>query len=547
MNRRGFLSKLAAALLYPFQTHTMPYPESAHPYGINLDETQTFVQPGSPERIVVYFDALCATESGYDFVFLYDAADNPVGKPAGYSGVELAGLIIAVQGDTIKVRLTSDGSLQYYGYKVTNVATPTASGRLAAIHVYQSGSYLTERDVDGNWSQGTPFAAAADSGGGISPGNMPSDYPNNLGAIGSGSPTIYWLGNGLPTAPLPFTRSNPIAGDTGVFWEGYWDRAGGGWWANGAWYTLLPCFNYNAGVNDSYRWAMLKSVAYEGGDTAWPNLWTEMDQGNSPSHPTRIGNQERAAIRWDGTSTVIDLFDRVEGTPNSNCLYTYDLDTDTWSAAYGVADFGAPVVIGLHGDVGNNIFRFPNDDIGVVYSIGNVIYYRLYVRATDSWAAAVTVKTHGASDARVCTMIPDSSKELLHVFTINKTSGLEAAYHAVPHTAAPVADAFVWNTYTPDAFGHGTMFDGQIAVPFDDYDENMVWLAPSTGGATTFTAEILPRPIHTSGTIDTGTPSCATLFFIPTPVAPAGGGNFAYFGSPSFGISKSTQGHGWFT
>lgn len=388
---------------------------------------------------------------------------------------------------------------------------------LACVYVYQGPKfYLSVRDAGGNWSAGSVFGDydSTDTYNGVSTGYPGDSYPDRLGVIQT-PPTLadpaLWLGNGPPDAALPILLSNDIVGDEGPRFWGYWDCSMGGWWANSAWYALLVIKNPTGGY---YRFAMLKSIAYEGEDPDRPNLWTEMDQTNSPVHTAASITWLNAAARWDGISSKIDLISVSQDDTSIYSLWTYDLATDTWSAAYGTEEFGTPqIFLPYNGSVGNGIFRFPNDDIGVVYCKTTTVYYRLYVAATSSWSAEVVVKTYAGGDARVGTIIPDSSKESLHVFTIdNNNPSTTAAYHVVPHTDAPIPDCYSWGTLdTPDAFGNGTIFEGQLCVPFDSNDDNLVWIAPNTGGATTFVSETLPRPVG-----DTGLPSCASLFYIPT-------------------------------
>ena len=91
--------------------------ESAHPYANNIDESWTIYKEGA-ESISVTFSENTETESGYDFIYIYDGGGNQIGE---YSGKSLAGKTITINGDTVKIRLTSDGSNEYYGLRVTNV------------------------------------------------------------------------------------------------------------------------------------------------------------------------------------------------------------------------------------------------------------------------------------------------------------------------------------------------------------------------------------------------------------------------------------------
>ena len=91
--------------------------ESLHPYEHYSEETYTIHKDGA-KRIAVVFSESTETESGCDYISIYDKDNNMVGQ---YSGTELSGKRIVVQGDTVIIKLTSDGSNNYYGFSVTDV------------------------------------------------------------------------------------------------------------------------------------------------------------------------------------------------------------------------------------------------------------------------------------------------------------------------------------------------------------------------------------------------------------------------------------------
>ena len=104
----------------------MPFPESLHPYLSDTDDTQTYTSAGAG-GLLVTFDPLTETEHHYDFVYVQDGSSTDVpGSP--FDSTTLAGVTLWVPGDTLKVRLTSDSSVEYYGYKVTAI---TATGAVA--------------------------------------------------------------------------------------------------------------------------------------------------------------------------------------------------------------------------------------------------------------------------------------------------------------------------------------------------------------------------------------------------------------------------------
>ena len=92
-------------------------PESEHPYPNSCDESWIINKPNA-DRIAITFSSDTQTEQGCDYIYIYDFDDNQIGY---YSGDELSGKKVIVHGDTIKIRLTSDGSVQGYGFSITNI------------------------------------------------------------------------------------------------------------------------------------------------------------------------------------------------------------------------------------------------------------------------------------------------------------------------------------------------------------------------------------------------------------------------------------------
>ena len=113
------------------------YPASAHPYTNNTDKTWVYTAAGTPASIDVTFgDA--DVESGWDYIYVTDKnGKNVAGSP--FTGFALAGKTVTVPGDTVKIRLTSDGSVTGWGFEVTNVSGPSgAKLRAGTTHVRTS-------------------------------------------------------------------------------------------------------------------------------------------------------------------------------------------------------------------------------------------------------------------------------------------------------------------------------------------------------------------------------------------------------------------------
>ena len=104
--------------------------ESPHNYGNNCSDIWLYTLPGA-SKITATFDERTNIEDGFDYLYIYNAKGEQVGK---YTGTELAGKSIDIDGDTVKIKLVSDGGGNEWGFKVTDVKV--ASG--AHVHSYAS-------------------------------------------------------------------------------------------------------------------------------------------------------------------------------------------------------------------------------------------------------------------------------------------------------------------------------------------------------------------------------------------------------------------------
>ena len=104
--------------------------ESPHNYGNNCSDVWLYTLPGA-SKITATFDERTNIEDGFDYLYIFNAKGEQVGK---YTGTELAGKSIDIDGDTVKIKLVSDGGGNEWGFKVTDVKV--ASG--AHVHSYAS-------------------------------------------------------------------------------------------------------------------------------------------------------------------------------------------------------------------------------------------------------------------------------------------------------------------------------------------------------------------------------------------------------------------------
>ncbi len=88
------------------------YPESLHDYASNSNETWDFSSEGA-KKLLLVFSEKTFTEKNWDYIYLYDGNGTEIGK---YTDNQLAGAGIEIEGDSFSVKLTSDGSVNKYGF-----------------------------------------------------------------------------------------------------------------------------------------------------------------------------------------------------------------------------------------------------------------------------------------------------------------------------------------------------------------------------------------------------------------------------------------------
>lgn len=115
------------------------YPRSPHPYENNYDKTQSYTCPDKNTKAMeVTFSDSCRTEEKYDVVSIYDGDSKLVGS---YSGRELAGRTIIIDGNSFSVNLKSDRSKNYYGYAVTKVIPLTGDSAVCPESTHPYNNY----------------------------------------------------------------------------------------------------------------------------------------------------------------------------------------------------------------------------------------------------------------------------------------------------------------------------------------------------------------------------------------------------------------------
>ena len=98
--------------------------QSAHPYGNNEDTTYFYKSEGASSISLTFSEDTCF-EDPYDYLVIIDSEGNET----RYTGNELSGKTITVEGDSVKLKLVSDNSGSEYGFKVTKIEIDKAEAQ----------------------------------------------------------------------------------------------------------------------------------------------------------------------------------------------------------------------------------------------------------------------------------------------------------------------------------------------------------------------------------------------------------------------------------
>jgi hypothetical protein len=94
--------------------------QSLHPYAIDTNQTYAYTLNGSYSSIKVTFSDKTKFQDEYDYVQIMDGANNIIGSNK-YSGTSLANKTVTIPGNTIKVKLRSDHTVNDYGFEIIKV------------------------------------------------------------------------------------------------------------------------------------------------------------------------------------------------------------------------------------------------------------------------------------------------------------------------------------------------------------------------------------------------------------------------------------------
>jgi len=124
--------------------------ESPHPYADNYNNTWTLTNPDTNATSTrIHFSRL-ETESGWDYVYVRDGNNNQINSFTGnYSSGVWSG---TVPGRTVKVQLTSDGSVTAWGFCVDRIETVSTGGQPPAAPSNLRATAIDATHIRLDWS-----------------------------------------------------------------------------------------------------------------------------------------------------------------------------------------------------------------------------------------------------------------------------------------------------------------------------------------------------------------------------------------------------------
>ena len=92
--------------------------QSPHPYEVNSSDKWIYTLKGATKTYIT-FDDKTEVEEDFDYIYVFDKNKKQTGK---YTGKELAGKTIMVEGDTVILQLVADDAGVAYGFGVSRIS-----------------------------------------------------------------------------------------------------------------------------------------------------------------------------------------------------------------------------------------------------------------------------------------------------------------------------------------------------------------------------------------------------------------------------------------
>ena len=243
---------------------------STHPYANNCTDSWIYTKSGAAKLEVTFSDDT-EVEDEFDFIFVYDKAGKEVGK---YTGDQLAGKSVTVDGDTVRVKLVSDGQGNAYGFRATKVEAITQPVEEKFKDVPQNAWYVSAVQY------------AYDNG--IMTGKTATTFAPNANLTRAEFATVLYSQAGKPSVTY-----RPIFKDV----------------EQGAWYSSAVLWAYDKGIvsgyangsfgtSDKITREQLALMMYKYAQMKGYDLTSDDSILSSFSDEAAISNWARGAIQW---------------------------------------------------------------------------------------------------------------------------------------------------------------------------------------------------------------------------------------------------------
>ncbi len=319
---------------------------------------------------------------------------------------------------------------------------------------------------------------------------------------------MVWVGNGLPGSVYPIqcpTLPSTVASQP--FINTNFGTSCGGWHYNNKDWIIAQVYD---GISTS-KWAVLSCA-----DPSVLNTWTIEDSfAHSPDVVLT-----RGLVEYDVDNQIIYLFTvTVNTSPRQYALFKFNLNTGLWSGPTHTLIPGGGISLDFRGfnvtDLTNGLVLFPNNDIGIFYTDGTGLKYRLYDDGLAAWQTPAVID----SDGRFGNLIYDRTSPDPMYLVWGLVSDSFASPRLSTVTKAGVGSlefSYPTGGGYQDGVGHMCIAGGSLFVPLDqnrasnsDRFFSNVWDAP-IGSLSSMTRRALPKRVDDGAAT---APTCNFMIF----------------------------------
>ena len=250
---------------------------SEHPYENNCSDSWIYTKQGA-SKLEVIFSKETEVEDKFDFLYIYDQDGKEVGK---YTGTQLAGQSITVNGNTVKVKLVSDGQGTAYGFSVTKISEITES--------------VEEKFTD--VQQGAWYVSAV-------------QYAYDNGIMGGKSETVFAPEANLTRAEFATVLYSQSGKPAVTYRPVFKDVEKGAWYSNPVLWAydnsiVSGYANGNFGTSDNITREQLALMMYKYAKTKGYDTTAESGMLQKFSDEAQISTWAREAIQWAASHGIM--------------------------------------------------------------------------------------------------------------------------------------------------------------------------------------------------------------------------------------------------